>query len=204
MIVHFGRPQVVNFRDPIFRAVTHLYTSALVGYNACALEVLPKLTHVAVYARLNLSTNLASGIAVLILRTLQNAPQIHSFVLVLDCPDRQDHRLTLWSNVLKECLLYKKFMIYPFLRHPRLEWQAILAEEQTVWDRADGWRRAQLEDSFFQYQYHSEQMKLRRAEIESLPEKRNRELEWEVDLVERDDFHMVETDPSERSEGVLD
>lgn len=203
MILHFGSPQMVNFKEPIFQYVTHLYTSVLVGHRFSSVEHLPHLTHLAAHARIDLSEDLASQVAQLILATLESLLDLHSFVLVLNSDEVYDSRLMLWFRVLEGCLKDKRFTLLPYFRHPRMEWDAMLADEHTVWHRAEVWRRVESEDNFTQIQYRGDMLKAVRAEYTLLPNKTYVEADWEVDLIERDGFFAMDADPTERREATL-
>jgi hypothetical protein len=203
MILHFGSPQMVNFREPIFESVTHLYTSVLVGYRDSSVEHLPHLTHLAVHARIDLSEDLASRVTQLLRTTLESLPDLRTLVLVINSDEVYDTRLALWLRLLVECLKDKRFILLPYFRHPRMEWEAMLADEHTVWDRAQVWRRVESEDDFTQVQYRGDMLKAVRSEHASLPGKKFMEADWEVDLIERDGFYPMDADPTERREATL-
>ncbi|KAF9455669.1 hypothetical protein BDZ94DRAFT_1315978 [Collybia nuda] len=203
MILHFGSPQLVNFKEPIFQSVTHLYTSVLVGYRESSVEHLPNLTHLAAHTRIDLSEDFATRVAHLLLATLESLPNLYSFVFVLNSDEISDSRLSLWSRLLEGCLRDKRFILLPYFRHPRMEWEAMLADEHTVWNRAQVWRRVKSEDNFTQIQYHSDMLKAVRAEHATLPNKKYMEADWEVDLIEREGFYAMDADPTERREATL-
>ncbi|KAG5642347.1 hypothetical protein DXG03_002971 [Asterophora parasitica] len=203
MILHFGSPHPVNYRDPMFRSVTHLYTCTLVGHKQSFVTDLPQLTHIAVHTRLKYPSDLIPVIADGFLRLLERSPQLQLFVFVLDSEGFYDETIREWHRALAKSLEDKRFIILPFFRHPRMEWECMLNGQANVWDRALTWRAVQLNnDQWERSRYEDEVSKEVRVENLFIS-KKNYPVDWEIDLMQRDDYVSYEGDPTERREAVM-
>ena len=146
MILHFGFPQLVNFREPIFQSVTHLYTSILAGHRNSSVADLPLLTHLAVHTHVDPLDPTAARIVGQLVDTLEVMPQLQCLVLVLNGISLHVFNLHLWENTLKPCFIDKRFFLLPYFRDVYLECQDVLISGSKVWDRAKLWRQIESQD----------------------------------------------------------
>ncbi|GLB42466.1 hypothetical protein LshimejAT787_1104810 [Lyophyllum shimeji] len=189
MILHFGSPYLVNFRDPIFRCVTHLYTSTLDGHRGSFVADVSQLSHLAVHTRLDHHPEIMSLIVERFLYLLDNMLQLQLFVFVLDSDDGPEEKSNEWMAALTPCLDDKRFIVLPHFRDPRMEWEAMLKGQNSVWDRALAWRDIrQRGDPREILEYRNEVMDEFRSEKRRLLEKRH-PVEWEIDLVQREGLY---------------
>ncbi|KAF5378863.1 hypothetical protein D9615_006922 [Tricholomella constricta] len=203
MILHFGAPHLVNYKEPLFQRVTHLYTSTLAGHRNSFVTDLPRLTHLAVHTRLQHASEYMPVIADALLRLLEMTPQLQLFVFVLNSYDPQDEKLKEWMRVLRRCLRDKRFIALPYFRHPRMEWDRILKGKDSVWDRALAWRAMQQRGNLSEAaRYTAELLKELQMENVLLME-RKCIVDWEIDLVQREGYVPYEGDPTERREAVM-
>ncbi|RDB27033.1 hypothetical protein Hypma_005064 [Hypsizygus marmoreus] len=193
MILHFGSPHTVNFHEPIFQEVTHLYTSVLSGYRETSVKDMPQLTHLAAHTRLNLPIELVACVAEEITQILTASTLLKQFVLVLDSDGVFDNNN--WIHLLEPCFRDQRFMVLPFFRNPRWEWRDMLRGRETIWDRANAWRSVERGDEATMILRRTEILASLRSEQLSLP--RNAAT-WEIDLVERESYTPYEGDPTER------
>jgi hypothetical protein len=202
MIFHFGRPHPVNFREPLFNSVTHLHTSVLLGHRRSSVGDLPALTHLAVYTRIDLQGSVIGDIARLLYSTLVTLPRLKSLVLSLNGSALSDDlHAEPWFDPLLPCIQDKRFAFLPYIRIPRLEWQDIISGKQNIWERAEEWGRIASEDRHTRIMRSSQVLKAVEQENSVFPPvKKYVELEWEIDLVQRDDFSELATDPMARRE----
>jgi hypothetical protein len=146
MILHFGYPQLVNFREPIFQSVTHLYTSTLAGHRDSSIADLPLLTHLAVHTRIDLPETSAIRVMKQLISTLQATPQLRCFVLALNSVGLRDPKLSHWLNILKPCFEDERFYLLPYYRDVHLECQDMMTSGSGVWERAKLWREVESQD----------------------------------------------------------
>lgn len=198
MIPHYGRPHLVNYREPLFSAVTHLFTSVLFGHRSSSVVDLPALTHLAVHARFGLSEGLMNEIATQLYDILAAAPNLRVLVISFDARSMFDARLEPWLCALGPCLRDKRICVLPYHRSPSLEWDALVSGESDIWAYAKAWQdviaagndyndlQAQLSVLF---SMHAESIDIMG---------RKRHLGWDIDLVERDNFQPPEDELTER------
>lgn len=199
MILHFGSPHMVNFREPIFHSVTHLYTSVLFGYRNSSMVDLPQLTHLAVHTRTHPLADVAGEVVDQIRKTLQAMGQLQLFVLVL----HSDANQGIWMRILEPCLADAKFVLLPYFRNPRMEWQGMLEDRNSVWDRARAWRGVGYRDLYVKILQRETILTVLRSEETCLEQKKHSDPEWEVDLVQRENYSPYEGDPTERREATM-
>jgi hypothetical protein len=183
MILHFGFPQLVNFREPIFQSVTHLYTSTLAGHRNSSVADLPLLTHLAVHTRIDHSESIVGRIVKQLINTLEAMPQLQCLALVLNGNERP-LKLQAWEDVLKPCFDDERFFLLPYFRDVYLECQDVLASGSKVWERAKLWRQAESQgDASEEHFLHSESP---RDPDVSQKIKNYMDAVWHIDLVQQD------------------
>ncbi|PPQ70206.1 hypothetical protein CVT26_014463 [Gymnopilus dilepis] len=198
-IVHHGSPHLVNFYDPIFQSVTHLYTSITQGHRYSTIADLPSLTHLAVCTRLNLPANTVRNLASSLGYILESCHKLAMLVLVMDITSLDDPQYQVWLIELARCIEDQRFVLLPDYRSPRVEWSDLVNGGRTLWDRAAEWRdlnrAGELTRSLLRQQYMENASK----ERDSCPPlhrwEGGWEEEWEIDLVERDDYCPPTDDP---------
>lgn len=184
MILHFGFPQLVNFHEPIFQSVTHLYTSTLTGHRNSSVADLPSLTHVAVHTRIDHSEFTAGRFAKQLLNTLEAMPQLQCLVLVLNSNGLRDPKLQPWAKLLKPCFADERFFLLPYFRDVYLECQDVLASRSKVWDRARQWRQIESQDDTIKTRFMHD---VSRSDPDSSRRIKNyMDAVWYIDLVQRD------------------
>jgi hypothetical protein len=184
MILHFGFPQLVNFREPIFQSVSHLYTSTLAGYRDSSVADLPLLTHLAVHTHASPLGPTAVRIVGQLVDTLQAMPQLQCLVLVLNGINLQRLNLHLWENILKPCFSDKRFFLLPYFRDVYLECLDVLTSGSRVWDRAKLWRQIESQDN-------ASKRELTQSVWQTDPDTSRRiknymDAVWYIDLVQQD------------------
>jgi len=184
MILHFGYPQLVNFREPIFQSVTHLYTSTLAGHRSSSVTDVPLLTHLAVHTRIDLPQSTAVRIVQQLLNTLKATPQLQCLVLVLNSNELLHPKLQSWLNVLKPCFGDDRFFLLPFFRDVYLECQDMLASGSKVWDRAKFWRQVEFQDDTIKTRFMH---RVTRGDLDA-PQRTKTYMDavWYIDLVQKD------------------
>lgn len=202
MILHFGLPHTVNYREPVFDCVTHLYTSVLAGHRGTSVLDLPRLTHLAVHTRVTLPELTALAVIDQILETLEALPNLEHFVLVLGSSLVYDPSLEKWKTRLEPCVLDKRFTVLPYFRDLKLEWQDMVEGRYHIWERAKAWCSVADEDDLVKIRHRSDIWKTLRME-HSLQPRKPLETTWEIDLVQRDNYSSYEGDPVERSEDLF-
>lgn len=166
MLLHHGSPRPVNWRDPIFSQVTHIFTSSLDSHGCSTLADLPNLTHIAATTRAELSEDRIRHIAHKLEWLLDGAafPNLRSVVLALDRFPRPASRtdisarerytavLTRWRTSLAKCLASSRFYILPDPNPPMAEWDTWIngrpsssrlfysASSDDVWSKAQEYR----------------------------------------------------------------
>ncbi|KAF8872698.1 hypothetical protein BD779DRAFT_1709022 [Infundibulicybe gibba] len=197
MIIHFGRPQMVNFREPIFERVTHLYTAVLLGHRNSSVVDLPSLTHLAVYTRLDLAGSTMLDISRLIRETLASLPRLQSMVLSLDSDRFDESAMNLWTMYLGDCLSDSRFFLLPYQYGVRVEWQNLVMRGPSVWERAKAWQALDGEDYFTRLNKRGEMVQVASSQNDSpawrRPTKMGSGTSWEIDLVELERY--VDPDP---------
>ncbi|KAG6907617.1 hypothetical protein DXG01_008194 [Tephrocybe rancida] len=200
MLLHFGSPHLVNYKDPIFQSVTHLYTSTLAGYRGSHVTDLPQLTHLAVHTRLDHPPEVIVSIAIDFLSILEAAPQLKLLVFTLDAEDIDDVRIDQWVTLLASRIKDSRFIVLPYFRHPRMEWEGLLREQPNVWERAVAYMAVKKdEDTCKIIRYMAEEMRNLRAEKAWLAQHKLR-VNWEIDLVQREGYIPYEGDLTEQLE----
>jgi hypothetical protein len=183
MILHFGFPHLVNFREPIFQSVTHLYTSTLAGHRNSSVADLPLLTHLAIHTRIDLPESAVASFVEQLINTLEAIPQLQCLVLVLNSSGLRHPKLQSWTNVLKLCFCDERFFLLPFFRDVHLECQDVLESGSKVWDRAKLWRQVESQDDTtktrFMHSVSQNQDTSRRI-------KNYMDAVWYIDLVQQD------------------
>lgn len=181
MILHFGFPQMVNFREPIFQSVTHLYTSILVGPRNSSVADLPLLTHLAVHTRIDLPESTSTKIATQLTNILEAMPQLQCLVLVLNSTRLRHPNLQSWKDVLRLCFVDGRFLLLPYFRDVSQECQDVLAFGSTVWDRAKIWLQVESKDDAAQEHFmHS----VRRTNADASRKTKNyMDADWYMDLL---------------------
>lgn len=197
MLLHFGRPQYVNFGEPLFKQVTHLYTSVLDGHRRSSVADIPELTHLAVHTRFHLDDPRALSVSRSLIATLRALPRLKMLILTIDAEMTDDVKLQTWKVLLEPCLADERFYLVPYFVHPRLEWNLVVSGSQSVWDRALEWRLMEGLDVNARAQYLSEKMMEGYAESVAVHRTKKAEAEWEIDLVQRDSFSEMDEDPTE-------
>ena len=184
MILHFGFPQLVNFREPIFQSVTHLYSSILAGHRNSSVADIPFLTHLAVHTRIDPPDSTATRIVKQLFNTLEAMPQLQCLVLVLNGKGVIPPKLQLWENILKPCFSDQRFFLLPCFRGVYLECQDVLTSGSKVWDRAKRWRQIESQDDPSKTQFmHS----VSRMDPDTSRRIKNyMDAVWYIDLVQQD------------------
>lgn len=199
MVIHFGFPHLFNYREPIFESVTHMYTSVLTGLRDTSVADLPRLTHLAVHTRGGISGTAAWGVANQIAKTLGALPRLERFVLVLGDPPADVPQLEEWKEILGSCMHDKRFSLLPYFRDLRQEWQDIVEGRENLWDRADTWCSLENETSPRKLCYLAALVN-GQYPVPPVLQKKPREPEWEIDLVQRVDYSPYEGDPAEKGD----
>lgn len=199
LLVHYGSPHLVNFYDPIFKSVTHLYTCITHGHRYSTIADLPSLTHLAVSTRPDLSETTARNVSASLAAILQACENISSLILIMDLTGPDDIRYRTWQVYLKACLEDKRFVFLPQYRPPRMEWSYIVNRRGTLWDRANDWRQLNEVLEPMRSMIVRKLMELNEKERSLFPPPGDRrEEEWEIDLVQRDNYHSQADDPDLR------
>jgi hypothetical protein len=194
MILHHGSPHLVNFHEPVLKGVTHLYTSITHGHRFSSVADVPGLTHLAVHARVGLSADTAAKVAYSLQTILDACPRLECLVLSLNADSPSDPHLEMWEYVLERCLVDTRFILLPYYRLPRIEWSDIVSGQNTIWTRAKEWAKTDREDKELTM-YAVEQEKSMFP-----PLKHPKEGEWEIDLVQRDDYWPRDENPDASGE----
>ncbi|KAF8156080.1 hypothetical protein B0H34DRAFT_799143 [Crassisporium funariophilum] len=185
LLVHYGTPHLVNFYDPIFESVTHLYTCITHGHRYSTVADMPALTHLAVSTRVSLPATTALKVAASLKAILETCDRLQRLVLLMGCAHIDESEFMMWEGWLEGCMKDKRFILFPDFRPPCWEWLDIVNGEHTLWDRAIAWPQ-ELNGW---------------SDKETFPAIRNWPgHEWEIDLVQRDDYHPPEDDPDARGE----
>lgn len=190
MIVHHGSPHLVNFHEPVLKGVTHLYTSITHGHRFSSVADVPGLTHLAVHARVGLSADTAAKVAYSLQTILDTCPKLECLVLSLNADSLRDPHLEMWEYVLEKCLADTRFILLPYYRLPRLEWGDIVKGEGSIWVRAKEWVKMEREEVREMTMVAVEREK---SLVPCL--KHPKEGEWEIDLVQRDDYWPRDENP---------
>lgn len=193
---------MVNFQEPVFESVTHLYTSVLIGHRDTWVGNLPHLTHLAVHTRVSLPGEIAILVVEQIARILEAMPQLEHFALVLGSADIYDLNLEQWKTLLEPCFKDKRFNVLPYFRDPRMEWLDMLEGRPNIWERTHHWCSVDHASDHVKIQHRSRIWQDILSEQCLLP-KVHVEAEWEIDLVQRDTYSPYEGDPTERREANL-
>lgn len=204
LLVHFGSPHLVNFHDPIFKSVTHLYTSVTHGHRQSSVADLPSLTHLAVSTRPGLPEQTARNIAKSLVEILQQSKTLTSLVAFMPmehpAAESDHHR---WESLLRAFIVDERLVILPYYRPPRLEWNDTLKGLPTLWDRADDVRRHKG-DMQAQSAILRQQADDNRKGTDALPAFLDRrQEEWEIDLVQRHNYQSQVDDPDMRAGGFV-
>ena len=191
-LIHYGSPHLVNFYEPVFKSVTHLYTCITHGHRYSSVADLPCLTHLAVNTRLDLPETTAIKVAASLRAILTACDRLESLVLTMECTEFDNPRYRMWEYLLEGCREDKRFKLLPDYRSPRLEWLDIVDGGWNLWDRARVWPHVNL--------LESSKMDVGR-EPATFPSLRNRTGDdWEIDLVQRDNYHPPEDNIEARGE----
>ncbi|KAF8899511.1 hypothetical protein CPB84DRAFT_1780471 [Gymnopilus junonius] len=197
-LVHYGSPHLVNFYDHIFKSVTHFYTSITHGHRYSSVADLPALTHLAVSTRRDLPNTTIRNICSSLRGILKSCDKLSMLVLIMNFLPVDDPQYPLWISSLVDCMKDPRFTLLLDYRSPRVEWSDIVNGRRTLWDRATEWKRANAADepsrSLLQRQFLETSYK----EREAYPPLHKREEEWEIDLVQRDDYDPQADDPDLR------
>ena len=129
MMIHYGSPHIVNYRDSIFENVTYFYRSITNGPRNSSVADLPVLSHLAVSTRHNLPVTLANIIAASLSGILKQCEKLQMLVLVLDFGSEflwNLELITAWDLRLNDCFLDERFVLLPDFRSPRWEWDDIV------------------------------------------------------------------------------
>lgn len=197
MIMHFGRPTHVNFRESVFSATTHLFTPVLFdGLRDSTIEDLPHLTHLAVHTRAQLSYESIRAVANMLYDALRRLPRLQQLVLARDDSTCSLQSLSHWSILLKKCTNDNRFIHLPYFRGAIEEWVDMVVGETDIWSRAEDWSKM---DSPHRWTQQVEYM-LRNEACRKLY--RWQQIKgtgsWDVDLIERDDYREPAADPARR------
>ncbi|KAG6884892.1 hypothetical protein C0993_007401 [Termitomyces sp. T159_Od127] len=201
VILHFGFPHLVNYQDPIFQCVTHLYTSTFVGYRESYVTDLPHLTHLAVHTRLQHPPETIMSITTEFRRVLESAPCLQLFVFTVDEDDVPAETVHEWNTALELCIEDRRFVVLPHFRDPRMEWEGLLRGQPDVWERALAWLTVMEGDE-------DEALRCRAAATQRLQADRawlagiKPRVDWEIDIVQREGYTPFEGDPTENREAV--
>ncbi|KAG5652594.1 hypothetical protein H0H81_004425 [Sphagnurus paluster] len=202
MILHFGSPCRVNYRDPVFQHATHLYVSSMEGHRNSFVTDAPQLTHLAMHTRITHPFWVMTNFATIFLDLLKKTPRLELFVFVLNSDDIYDPKIDQWTLALSECLQDQRFVVLPHFRHPRMEWERMLSGKDSIWDCALTWR-ALLQGGHIHeiLRYRTEMAEELRAESELLSAKKYA-VDWEIDLVQREGYLPYQGDLTERREAA--
>ena len=193
MILHHGSPHLVNFHEPVLSGVTHLYTSITHGHRFSSVADVPGLTHLAVHARVGLSADTAAKVAYSLQTILDTCPRLECLVLSLNADSLSDPHLEMWEYVLERCLADTRFILLPYYRLPRIEWSDIVSGQSTIWTRAKEWVKMDREDV-------KELTTVEQEKSMFPPLKHPKEGEWEIDLVQTDDYWPRDENPDASGE----
>ena len=192
-IIHYGSPHLVNFYEPVFKSVTHLYTCITHGHRYSTVADLPCLTHLAVSTRLDLPETTAIKVAASFRAILATCDRLESFVFTMACANFDSPQYRMWEFLLEGCREDKRFRFLPDYRSPRLEWLDIVDGRWNLWDRARVWPHLEL--------LESSMMDFFEKESPSFPAIRHwTGDDWEIDLVQRDNYHPPEDNIEARGE----
>ena len=190
LLVHYGSPHLVNYYDPIFKDVTHFYTSITHGHRYSTVADLPSLTHLAVSTRSSIPTTTARNLAASLKSALEVCTKLKSLVFIMNFDTIDDPNYHSWTTWLAECLTDKRFTFLPDYRLPRMEWRDIVNGGKTLWDRALEWKRFDDVAEPTRTEMKREALYLARKEYGDSPgQDRCCTQEWEIDLVQRDNYH---------------
>ncbi|KAF8986752.1 hypothetical protein BDQ17DRAFT_634647 [Cyathus striatus] len=198
MIIHHGRPPLLNFHEPIFDQVTHLYTSSLFGHhNRSSVLDLPNLTHLCVTARRGVPQSTINEITAFLWRLLAVSPTLKSLVFCLNTGPAPDPD---WSVSLKRFVDDKRFVLIPYHPLPRMQWRNIILGRMSIWDKAENWRTLDSRPDWRETPKKKEMVVEAIHNEQSAFQQRVRcpEGEWEADLVERDGYEPPDMDPDQR------
>lgn len=218
IVVHFGSPHLINYHDPIFERVTHLYTSTIDGHRSSTVIDLPSLTHLAICTRPDLPEATATRIITSLRAILKQCKSLRMLVLVMDFGSSliSDIRMPIWESRLVECTSDDRFVFLPDFRAPRLEWEDIVRDTapltssthstnineaesfyDSVWNRAERWKRVikRLSQTPFTPEFFNKNVLhlafLRQSHLRIIAAESFSKYdgpEWEIDLVERDNY----------------
>jgi hypothetical protein len=198
-LLHYGCPHLVNFYDPIFKSVTHLYTCLTHGHRYSTIADLPSLTHLAVSTRKELNERTALNVAASLKDILKSCANLMSLIFLMAVTSLDDPLYMTWHGWLKDCLEDKRFVFLPDYRLPRMEWNSILNGKKSLWDRAREWQQFELIQEPLRTLLREQALDEAHDERELFPMLSNRrEEEWEIDLVERDNYEPPTDDPDLR------
>ncbi|KAF8959293.1 hypothetical protein BDZ97DRAFT_1761489 [Flammula alnicola] len=199
LLVHYGSPHLVNFYDPIFESVTHLYTCITHGHRYSTIADLPSLTHLAVSTRSELPETIALNVAASLKEILKACDNLASLTFIMDFATLDDPQYRMWEKWLEGCLEDKRFAFLPDYRVPRMEWSDIVNGRKTLWDRAREWKQVESVEEPLRTLLHQQMLDASSKEREAFPILgHRREEEWEIDLVQRDNYHPQADDPDLR------
>lgn len=95
-------------------------------------------------------------------------------------------------------------MVLPDYRVPRHEWSAIIDGKETLWDRAREWKKTELAEKSIGSRLRLRMMETWKEERATFPMLfRRRGDEWEIDLVQRDDYLPQTEDPDLRGPNIV-
>ncbi|KAF8641341.1 hypothetical protein AX16_010039 [Volvariella volvacea WC 439] len=191
MLLHFGRPQLVSFHEPIFQEVTHLYTAILDGSRMTSVADLPALSHLALHTRVSLDIPRASEIARTIVRTLQRLPRLKMLVFTINANHSDSVIIRTWRSVLEPCFADERFYFLPNFVSPRQEWTNIVTGLPNIWDRA------LLQPAYSPLILFELPIVEPQLDPSPIPPARKGEPEWEIDMVQRENFAETDEDPTE-------
>ena len=190
-LIHYGSPHLVNFYEPVFKSVTHLYTCITHGHRYSTVADLPCLTHLAVSTRLDLPETTAIKVVASLRAILTACERLQSLVFTMTCTEFDNPQYRMWEFLLEGCRADKRFRFLPDYRSPRLEWLDIVDGRWNLWDRASVWPHLDLlESSTMDFD--------RRLSFSSLRDWTGDD--WEIDLVQRDNYHPPEDNIEARGE----
>ncbi|TFK63799.1 hypothetical protein BDN72DRAFT_300644 [Pluteus cervinus] len=221
LIVHFGRPQSVDFQQPVFQCVTHLYTPVL-ELNKSSVRDLPELTHLAVKTRISLGIINASAISRSLRNILRSLPGLKMVVLCLDMAggggkeETEETVRVVWNTILEPCFADPRFYVLTKYFEPMQEWHRIVEGSSQpesssymgspfygdgrfgsgdLWDRALRFGSNKYSSNGIGFESGDAGWR-RMFDIRSMNEESG-ESEWEIDLVQREGFTEIDEDPTE-------
>lgn len=139
MVFYYGQANPLDFHEPIFQSVTHLYCPTVEGFHDSSLCDVAALTHLALYSG-NIGDEDEKLLAVVdeigdILRSSPNLQVLVVAVASLFIYARWQAALTEHSWVLDD----KRLIILPYQVQPMDEWERNILGHDTIWDRAQAW-----------------------------------------------------------------